>query len=122
MKEDYIIQKRPFVVPTSDNKVIKEYFGKASIDPGNYSIAYMTAPPGWKEPFQMPAFDEITLVLSGKKQIEIGKHVVKLESGESILIRKNTRVRYSNPFDEECSYISFCIPAFTPESVYRGSE
>jgi len=42
-----------------------------------------------------------------------------LKAGESIKIEKNTRVQYSNPFDEPCDYISVCTPAFSFELVHR---
>jgi len=50
----YHLQTKPFTVPTTDGKLIEEHFGNASIKQGNYSVAHMIAPPGWKEPFQKP--------------------------------------------------------------------
>lgn len=122
MSENYKIQKNPFIVPTDDGKVIREHFGKASLDTGEYSLAHMIAPSGWSEPFQTPEFDEITFVFSGKKKIEVNDETIILENGESIFIPKKTRVRYSNPFPLECVYISLCVPAFTPQLVKRESE
>jgi mannose-6-phosphate isomerase-like protein (cupin superfamily) len=117
--EDFKIQKKPFIVPTNDGKLIEEHFGKASIFTGDYSLAHMKAPAGWSEPFQTPEFDEITYVISGRKKIEAeGKEII-LEKNQSICIKKGTRVRYSNPFDEPVEYVSFCIPAFSIERVNR---
>lgn len=79
----------------------------------------MVAPAGWSEPHQTPEFDEFTLIISGKKQFEIDGEVVVLEKGHSILIEKGARVRYSNPFQEECEYISVCLPAFSLDLVNR---
>ncbi len=115
----YEIQKNPFIVPVNDNKLIEEHFGKASIDAGDFSFAHMIAPPNWSEPFQTPDFDEITFIISGKKKFEIDGEEIILEKGNSILIKKGSRVRYSNPFDEPVEYISVCIPAFTMERVHR---
>ncbi len=115
----YVLQKAPFIVPTVDGKLIEEYFGKASKDVGDFSVAHMVAPPGWYEPFQVPMFDEITYVIKGKKQIEIDEEKIVLNNGESICVKKGSRVKYSNPFDEEVEYISFCIPAFTLDRVDR---
>jgi mannose-6-phosphate isomerase-like protein (cupin superfamily) len=112
-------QKYPVKIPAGDNKLIEEYFGKASIEEGDYSLAHMIAPPNWSEPYQQPEFDEITYLISGRKQIEVEDEKIFLKKGESILVKKGARVRYSNPFDEECEYISVCIPAFTPERVNR---
>ena len=115
----YILQKTPFVVPTTDGKTIKEHFGLASSGDNNISIAYMVAPAGWSEPFQTPNFDEFTLIIKGKKQFNIEGKIVVLKAGESIKIDKNTRVQYSNPFSESCEYIAICIPAFSMDSVNR---
>ena len=115
----YSKQDKPFVVPTTDGKLIEEHFGLASSGDNGISIAHMVAPPGWSEPFQNPEFDEYTLVSRGKKMFEVDNDKVIVSSGESILIRKGSRVRYSNPFDEECEYWSVCLPAFSPAHVHR---
>jgi mannose-6-phosphate isomerase-like protein (cupin superfamily) len=115
----YIKQDKPFVVPTTDGKLIEEHFGLASVKQPNLSIAHMVAPPGWSEPFQNPVFDEYTLVSRGKKLFEVDDEKVIVNAGESILIKSGTRVRYSNPFTEECEYWSVCLPAFSIESVNR---
>ena len=122
MSAGYVIQDKPFVVPTTDGKLIEEFFGLASIKAGDLSFAHMVAPPGWSEPYQTPRFDEITYVISGKKQFEINGEVIVLEKNRSICVFKGTRVRYSNPFGEPVEYISVCIPAFSPEKVNRESE
>lgn len=118
----YIIQKSPFVVPTTDGKVIKEHFGLASDRNSEISIAHMVAPPGWSEPFQTPEFDEFTFIIKGKKQFIIDNEIVVLSAGESIKINKNIRVQYSNPFTEPCEYLAICIPAFSIEKVNREEE
>jgi mannose-6-phosphate isomerase-like protein (cupin superfamily) len=115
----YLIQKSPFVVPTNDGKLIEEHFGLASINHGDFSFAHMIAPAGWSEPFQTPDFDEITFLFSGRKMIEIDDEKIILEKGQSILVEKGTRVRYSNPFEESCEYVSLCIPAFSIDRVKR---
>ena len=119
MSKKFIIQKSPFVVPPDDGKLIKEHFGLVSEGDSKISIARMTAPPHWKEGYQTPEFDEFTLILSGKKKIIVQGESIILEQGQSIKIEKNTRVQYSNPFDQACEYISICIPAFSINSVNR---
>lgn len=114
----YQLQKKPFVVPTTDGKLIEEHEGVTTGNK-NISIAHMVAPPHWGEPHQTPEFDEYTLVSRGKKMIEADGDEIVLEAGQSILIRKGTRVRYSNPFDEECEYWSVCLPAFSIDTVNR---
>ena len=114
----YKIQKSPFVVPTEDGKLIEEHWGNSTGN-SNISIAHMVAPSGWSEPHQTPDFDEFTLIIKGKKQFEIDGEIEVLEAGQSILIQKGARVRYSNPFDSECEYIAICLPAFSMELVNR---
>ncbi|WP_027126083.1 cupin domain-containing protein [Gelidibacter mesophilus] len=118
-KKRYIIQRSPFVVPTTDGKIIKEHFGAATDSNSQLSIAHMIAPAGWSEPFQTPEFDEYTFVISGKKQFNIEDETVILSAGESIKIEKNTRVQYSNPYTEPCHYIAICLPAFSMALVNR---
>jgi putative monooxygenase len=115
---NYQLQKSPFVVPTTDGKLIEEHFGN-STGHANVSIAHMVAPAGWGEPFQNPQFDEWTMVSRGKKQFEVDGETIIVKAGESILVKKGARVRYSNPFEEECEYWSVCLPAFSIESVNR---
>lgn len=118
MPKKYKIQANPFVVPTNDGKLIEEHWGNSTGN-SNISIAHMVAPSGWSEPHQTPDFDEFTLIIKGKKQFEIDGEIVVLEAGQSILIQKGARVRYSNPFDSECEYIAICLPAFSMELVNR---
>lgn len=117
--KNYELQKNPFIVPTTDGKLIEEHFGKASIDTGDYSFAHMIAPPGWFEPFQTPEFDEITYIISGRKKFEVDGEEIILEKNQSICVKKGSRVRYSNPFEKPCEYVSVCVPAFTLERVKR---
>lgn len=118
----YFKQSSPYRVPTIDNKIIEEHFGVASTGDQSYSVAHMIAPPFWAEPFQNPDFDEITVMVKGKKLIEIDDEKIELRAGESILIKKGARVRYSNPFSEPNEYWSFCMPAFTIEDVHREDK
>ena len=118
----YTIQKHPFVVPTTDGKSIQEHFGLASDGNSNISIAHMSAPAGWSEPFQTPEFDEFTFIIKGQKQFIIEGETIVLSAGQSIKINKGTRVQYANPFDESCEYIAICTPAFSIELVNREDE
>ncbi len=115
----YRIQKSPFIVPTTDGKLIEEHFGLATSGNQEISIAHMVAPPGWSEPFQTPEFDEYTYIIKGKKQFIIDGDMIVLEVGQSIKINKNTRVQYSNPFTEPCEYLAICLPAFSIDMVNR---
>ena len=114
----YFKQDKPFVVPTTDGKLIEEHFGLASTKDEEFSIAHMVAPPGWSEPFQNPEFDEYTLVSHGKKLFEVDGEKIIVNAGQSIMIKKGSSVRYSNPFEEPCEYWSVCIPAFSIQKVH----
>lgn len=114
----YQIQKTPFIVPTTDGKLIEEHFGNTTI-PSEISLAFMVAPPNWSEPFQKPEFEEYTYIIEGKKQFNIDGQIVVLEAGQSIKILSGTRIQYSNPFEKECKYISVCLPAFSIDLVNR---
>ena len=122
VKKNYIIQTNPFVVPTSDGKIIKEHFGLASNIDNKISIAHMIAPAGWSEPFQIPEFDEYTFIIKGKKQFIIEDEIVIIEAGQSIKINKNVRVQYSNPFTIACEYIAICQPPFSMNLVNREEQ
>lgn len=115
---NYKIQKSPFIVPTTDGKLIEEIWGNSTGNP-ELSIAHMIAPPDWSEPHQTPEFDEFTYIIKGKKQFEIDNETVVLEAGQSIRISKGARIRYSNPFSEPCEYLAICLPAFSMDLVNR---
>ena len=115
----YTIQNSPFVVPTTDGKVIKEHSGNATDGNTKISNAHLTAPAGWSEPFQTPEFEEYTFIFKGKKQFIIDGETIVLEAGQSIKIEKNVRVQYSNPFTEPCEYLAICLPAFSMDKVNR---
>jgi ethanolamine utilization protein EutQ len=118
----YTIQNNPFIVPTTDGKIIKEHHGIPTTGNKEISIAHMIAPSGWSEPFQTPEFEEYTFLISGKKQFIIDDEIIILEAGQSIKIEANTRVQYSNPFDEICEYIAICKPAFDFMKVHREDD
>ena len=115
----YTLAAVPTTIPTNDGKLIEEFFGLASTGGDNFSLAHMVAPPGWSEPHQQPDFDEMTLLLKGKKQFEVDGDTIVLEAGQVILVAAGSRVRYSNPFDESADYWSVCMPAFSLERVKR---
>lgn len=115
----YKLQTNPSRIPANKDKIIEEHFGLASDGNHEISIAQMTSPPGWSEPYQTPNFDEFTLVISGKKQVIVNNEKITLHSGQSIKVFKNSRVQYSNPYDEPCKYVSICTPAFSIKNVNR---
>ena len=83
---NYFKQDKPFVVPTTDGKLIEEHVGITSTNNQDLSIAHMIAPPGWSEPHQNPEFDEYTLISRGKKKFDIdGEEVIVSAEGTGFL-------------------------------------
>ena len=116
----YTLQNSPFVVPTTDGKLIEEHFGNATDKNTKMSMAHMIAPAGWSEPFQTPEFEEYTYIIRGKKQFIIDGETLVLEAGQSIKIEKNTRVQYSNPLENTCKNMAICMHAFSMDLVQRA--
>lgn len=114
----FLKQDQPRRFPTTDGKAILEHLGQFN-GFSHLSVAHMLAPPGWSEPHQTPEFGEVTLMVRGRKRVEIDGQTVTLEAGQSLWVRRGARVRYANPFDEPAEYWSVCLPAFSPETVHR---
>jgi quercetin dioxygenase-like cupin family protein len=105
------------VVAGVGEKVIRELVGRVNTGTSELSVARMTSPPGWEEPAQTPEFDEVTVVLEGAVVVEHDGGELTVRAGEAVLARAGERVRYSTP--EGAEYVAVCVPAFSPESVYR---
>jgi mannose-6-phosphate isomerase-like protein (cupin superfamily) len=116
-----LLIKKPAVIKAKGNKekIIREYVGRVNSRTDVLSIARMDSPPGWKEPGQIPQFDEYTLILKGTLRVETRGKTIDVRAGQAIITRKNEWVRYSTPFDEGAEYIAVCLPAFSPETVNR---
>lgn len=98
-------------------KRIEEYIGRVNSDTTAVSIARMKSPPGWVEPGQTPEFDEYTVVLSGTLVVKTKRDKFEVNEGDAIIVGKEEWVQYSTPDGAE--YIAVCLPAFSPETVYR---
>ncbi len=115
----------PTRIPVPGGKTIDEYVGRVTTGTDSISVAHMTAPPGWTEPAQQPAFDEITVVLRGAVVVEViegdetTRHVVS--AGSAIITRAGEKVRYSTD-SEETEYVAVCLPAFSPELADRDED
>jgi quercetin dioxygenase-like cupin family protein len=100
-------------------KRIAEHVGSVNTRDARVSIARMTSPPGWSEPWQQPEFDEWTVVLAGSVLVEYDGGRFEAGSGQAVHARPGERVRYSTP--DGADYIAVCLPAFAPQSVHRDS-
>lgn len=109
---------KPTAIEVPGGKEILEFVGVVNSGSAEVSVAKMTAPPNWTEPYQTPQFDEITLVLSGKVQIEHDGGVIVVKAGEAVIAKAGERIRYST-LELDTEYVAICLPAFSPELVNR---
>ena len=98
-------------------KTIREHVGVVNTGEPRVSLAHMTSPPGWAEPWQQPDFDEWTLVLAGAVLVEHDGESFIVKAGQAVHAAAGERVRYSTP--DGADYVAVCVPAFTPDSVHR---
>lgn len=104
------------IFPREDGKIIDEHFGVLNAGHDAFSLAHMFAPPAWREPAQVAAFDEVVIVVQGALAIEADGQHITVEPGETCFVQQKTRVIYSNASQEQqCEYWSLCMPAFRPD-------
>ncbi|MGN6636092.1 MAG: cupin domain-containing protein [Oryzihumus sp.] len=108
----------PTRIPVPGGKVIDEHVGRVTTGTDAVSVAHMIAPPHWDEPFQTPAFDEVTLVLKGSVIVDHDGGPTTVTAGQSIITHAGERIRYSTG-DEGAEYVAVCTPAFSPDTVGR---
>ena len=101
-------------------KLIDEYVGRVNTGEDRVSVAHMRSPAGWVEPGQRPEFDEYTVVLSGRIEIEHDGGTLSVAAGQAVLTRAGEWIRYSTPAGAE--YIAVCLPAFAPDTVHRDES
>jgi mannose-6-phosphate isomerase-like protein (cupin superfamily) len=106
-------------IPVPGGKLIEELFGRVNTGSEDFGLAHRVAPPGRGEPAQTPSFGELTVMVRGRMQAEIGGETVVLSAGQALWAEPDQHVRYSNPFDEESEHFAVCIPAFSPELARR---
>jgi ethanolamine utilization protein EutQ (cupin superfamily) len=100
-------------------KLIDEFAGRVNTTEDRLSIARMRSPQGWSEPFQVPEFDEWTLVLHGAVQVEHDGGMLEVAAGQALLVHAGERIRYSTPGEGGAEYVAVCLPAFSPDTVHR---
>ena len=72
---------------------ILEYVGRVNGGFTATSVAHLTAPVGWSEPFQKPTFDEITVVVQGTIRIEYPDGFCDVEAGQAAIVQKDVRIQ-----------------------------
>ena len=115
---------KPTIIEAAGNKpkIIREFFGAVNSGHSELSVAHMKSPGGWVEPGQTPEFDEYTVVLHGRLQVESKDGVLVVEAGQAILTHAGEWIRYSTPGEEGAEYIAICLPAFSPKTVHRDAH
>ncbi|MCM3879472.1 MAG: hypothetical protein ND807_05125 [Vicinamibacterales bacterium] len=113
---------QPTVIAPAGNKPkqIQEFAGRVNSGHSHVSVARMVSPPGWLEPGQRPAFEEITVVLSGLLRVEHAGGTLDVHAGQAVVTSPDEWVRYSTPGGAE--YIAVCLPAFSPATVNRDAS
>lgn len=101
-------------------KTIREHVGRVNTGDHGLSVAHMTSPPGWSEPWQRPEFDEWTVVMSGMVRVEDESGAFDAGPGQAVHAGAGERVRYSTP--DGADYLAVCIPAFSPDTVHRDED
>lgn len=111
----------PTIVASAGNtpKRIEEYVGRVNTGDTSISVARMHSPPGWREPGQRPAFDELTLVLNGVLRVEHEAGHLDVRAGQAVVARAGEWIRYSTPDPGGAEYVAVCLPAFSPDTVHR---
>ncbi|MCF7797040.1 MAG: cupin domain-containing protein [Lentisphaeria bacterium] len=115
----YLLINKPVGIPVPGGKKIDEYVGQVNTNTDSVSVARMEAPPGWSEPVQQPAFDELTILLEGRLRVIIGGKTVTMSAGQVLMVNRGMRVQYENPYDKMAIYWAICMPAFTPDRAGR---
>lgn len=113
--------QNPVRIPAEGGKIIAEHLGRASTGHEVVSVAHMKAPEGWKEPYQTPEFDEVTLVIRGTMLVDHAGGQARVSAGQSIITRAGERVRYAAGSDG-AEYVAICLPAFSPDAVHREAD
>jgi mannose-6-phosphate isomerase-like protein (cupin superfamily) len=111
----------PTVIQAAGNKPkrIEEFIGRVNSRTTALSIARMVSPAGWIEPGQTPEFDEYTLVLRGTLRVTSKTGTIDVAAGQAVIAQAGEWVQYGTPGLEGAEYIAVCLPAFSPQSVYR---
>ena len=111
----------PTVIEAAGNKPkkIEEFIGRLNSGTEAVSVARMRSPQGWQEPGQTPEFDEYTLVIAGTLTVETRGNSFDVKAGQAVIAPKGEWIRYSSPLEGGADYVADCVPAFSPETVYR---
>lgn len=114
----------PAVIEAAGNKPkrIEEFAGRVNSGHESVSVARMKSPSGWLEPGQRPAFEELSVVLSGMLRVEFEGGSLDVRAGQAVVAEPGEWVRYSTPGPDGAEYIAVCQPAFSPDTVHRDES
>src|SRR3954469_8458394 len=100
--------EHPTIIQAAGNKPIRieEYAGRLTSGHSQLSIARVVAPGGWQEPGQRPEFEESTVVLRGRVQVEHAGGILEVAAGQAVVTAPGEWVRYSTPDPDGAEYIA----------------
>ncbi len=115
--------EKPTIIQAAGNKpkVIEEFVGRVNSGTDDLSVAKMKSPAGWIEPGQKPEFSEYTVVLKGMLRVTTEESATDIHEGEAVIVPSGEWVQYSTPGGDGAEYIAICMPAFSPDIVYRDA-
>ena len=108
-RNGFVNRDKPFVVPTTDGKLIEEHFGMVYKETA-WALPIHDCSPVGVSLFQNPEFDEYTLVSRGKNYSADGESGLKFQLVKVSLIKKEA-VKISNPYAEAWILV-FAFPHF----------
>eukprot|EP00927_Polykrikos_kofoidii_P067844 TRINITY_DN63279_c0_g1_i1.p2 TRINITY_DN63279_c0_g1~~TRINITY_DN63279_c0_g1_i1.p2 ORF type:complete len:255 (-),score=41.90 TRINITY_DN63279_c0_g1_i1:136-900(-) len=107
-------------VAKGSDLTITEFFGNVASKDGNISARLANVEKACSGAWQKPEFEEWVVVLNGTLHLEHADGVTKVPAGSGVFLAVDERVKLLWP--EPCTYVSICMPAFTPEGCQREPE
>jgi quercetin dioxygenase-like cupin family protein len=101
---------------------IEEFVGRLNTGTEQISVARISAPKGWQEPGQIPAFQEIFIVLDGCLKVEHKCGIIEAKTGQAVIETPGEWVWHSSPYENGVIYMAICLPAFSPDKVKRDVD
>ena len=99
--------------------VVDEHVGHASSKTDLLSMAHVKVSGVGEEDWQTPEFDEFVLILKGKVVLQHAGGYTVAHGGESVMLKKGERVKWTFPSPEGAEYVPICVPAFSPDNCNR---
>jgi ethanolamine utilization protein EutQ (cupin superfamily) len=102
--------------------IIDEFIGRVNVLDARLSIVHMQNEGGWHEAGHTPDFDEYTVVLKGMLRVDHLDGVMDVVAGNAVLAHAGEWVQFSTPHPDGAEYIIVCLPALSPQMVWRDMQ